>query len=840
MFSSFASLLPSLRIPDVGNNNHHSSPSPSKFQPADSPEEEAYNKQHPVEDESSAKKEKTKLFNETFIVVRPPPAKTNHPLNLQIQLVPPTARNRRQSNDSSDGGNSTSISLTRTISNRSDTSSYGSTASFSSTNSASSTRRTIIPLYNLQAHNVMTNVIVDAGTDAKVAKFLKRGIELIDVAILEPVEVWSEPQQNKLAAAAAVLALRNSRPATPDPSAHITTAESSVVSLHTNNSHLKPLTPTPTINVNLLPVPPASPAPSSSSKRNLFGKMFKKKDNSNNNVTSPPPSPSPSRFSPSNSPLQLAKSLSPDPNTGSRPSTAPTPRPSRGHARNLSAALSPASISEKLQLRHRSSSPNPRAMSGLGLLQVPSIEDSPQGQGQGNQNQNYGYPETPTTATATATPIPMPSAANAGTSTNDEGKILRPPILGIQPTLSYCYVPGTGTGNGTGAPEPLPIGSLSKSARALMYVWFVRRWIKRRADDTEGGGLLGLVRGQVANARVGIANAGRGGNGNGNGGSSNGSGNGSGSGSGNGAGNGHGHGHGHVPAGEGVEGRFEWKRSSGKGKGRARGNNKDKGRGRRERGKSDASEPELRARGSMREKSRDPDRERPKSSAGGAKLSHRLSIASHHSVSTTLTASEDGQHQRERDRSSTRDERDRDRSSYLPADDANDGEDSDPEDSETPWTCTLKIRRTNPGTTGSTLTIRSRRASAARPKSRAGRGQGQQGDDVDEEELGALPQPAQVLRLKVGTLSPTPHHPKVIAMLKVPFPLPDIEVERMEAVKRPAPDDTNKQPQYEGLTLKAEEIKDIVCSTAMWLAVREGFGGVGIVSRKGDGWRIRA
>ena len=50
----------------------------------------------------------------------------------------------------------------------------------------------IIPLYNLQAHNVMTNVIVDAGTDAKIAKFHKRGIELIDLAFLEPVEVWGE------------------------------------------------------------------------------------------------------------------------------------------------------------------------------------------------------------------------------------------------------------------------------------------------------------------------------------------------------------------------------------------------------------------------------------------------------------------------------------------------------------------------------------------------------------------------------------------------------------------------------------------------------------------------
>ena len=45
---------------------------------------------------------------------------------------------------------------------------------------------------------------------------------------------------------------------------------------------------------------------------------------------------------------------------------------------------------------------------------------------------------------------------------------------------------------------------------------------------------------------------------------------------------------------------------------------------------------------------------------------------------------------------------------------------------------------------------------------------------------------------------------------------------------------------YAGLTLTAEEIKDVVCGTGLWLVVREGFGGVGRVNRKGDGWRIRA
>jgi len=132
----------------------------------------------------------------------------------------------------------------------------------------------------------------------------------------------------------------------------------------------------------------------------------------------------------------------------------------------------------------------------------------------------------------------------------------------------------------------------------------------------------------------------------------------------------------------------------------------------------------------------------------------------------------------------------------------------------------------------------------------------------------------EVLRLKVGTLSPTPHHPKVVAMLKVPFPLPDVEVERLSVRQRilgsvPGQENVNEfgevgQPaptardfaweesggdrkdlgsggdEYKGLVLTAEEIKDIVCSTAMWLIVREGTGGVGRISRKGDGWKLRS
>ena len=166
-------------------------------------------------------------------------------------------------------------------------------------------------------------------------------------------------------------------------------------------------------------------------------------------------------------------------------------------------------------------------------------------------------------------------------------------------------------------------------------------------------------------------------------------------------------------------------------------------------------------------------------------------------------------------------------------------EESDAEDSETPWVCTLKLRRIAPFP-----------GSASQSQSFSPSNGGGGGGDSTQ----------QTVRIKVGTLSPTPHHPKVVGMLKIPFPLPDIEVETMGLRNRkPTPNgspqasedqgndegnednqsDGSSDGEYKGLVLTAEEIKDVVCSTGMWLVVREGFGGVGKVSRKGDGWRLR-
>lgn len=163
-----------------------------------------------------------------------------------------------------------------------------------------------------------------------------------------------------------------------------------------------------------------------------------------------------------------------------------------------------------------------------------------------------------------------------------------------------------------------------------------------------------------------------------------------------------------------------------------------------------------------------------------------------------------------------------------------DGDESEPEDSETPWTCTLVMSRVGAGVDGGGGAM-SPAAAAAAAASDGGA--------------------STSTRVRVATLSPTPHHPKVVALLKVPFPLPDIIVDRLQVCRRAVSAQGIARPSWnastnavgggggdepDGLVLTAEEIKDVVSSTGLWLVVREGIGGVGKISRKGDGWRIRA
>lgn len=118
-------------------------------------------------------------------------------------------------------------------------------------------------------------------------------------------------------------------------------------------------------------------------------------------------------------------------------------------------------------------------------------------------------------------------------------------------------------------------------------------------------------------------------------------------------------------------------------------------------------------------------------------------------------------------------------------------DDSDPEDSEVPWVCTVVIR---PGKL---------RSPHAPPLT------------GDEKEIAPL-------RLKVASLAPAPHHPKVVAQLKMQYPLPDVDLWNADLLPRK---ESESAPEGRNF-LSAEEIKDIVCSTVLWVVVREGFSGL--------------
>ncbi|KAJ7677633.1 hypothetical protein B0H17DRAFT_111065 [Mycena rosella] len=536
---------------------------------------------------------KNKSVNETFIFVRPPPAKSNHPLNLQVQLVPPKSRlplghtsALRQSLDMNASPPTTPVDsapttpdasydwgapLAPTMTSHSAASTYSGTTLVGARSTASiystatlvapaSTRRMIIPLYNLQAHNVMANIIVDAGTDAKVARFTKRGLEMIDLAVLEPVEVYPGAGSPTGDAPLRQSSSFSNRTVGGRPSISGSLGSRSSGRIDPTNASEAPLTPSSVRSQSqneALPTPTrerfsevAGAQATLPQQRNIFGKLFKKKD--------------------------------------------------------------------------------------------PGVPDS----------------ETPTLGGEDAAPGAIAD--------------LRTPVLGLTASVSSPVHPPKG--------------------RPGLYVWVVKRWLK------DEGGLLAMAKGMVK---------GQGG-------------------------------YGELAA--EVELRFEWKRGKAK-------------------RRTDTEKEEKRA--NLR--------------------------SSQASVPAAQTEEDSG-------------------------------EESDPEDSETPWMCTVKVRQ---------LVAHSQRALPLGREGRGGRNRERETDEAQGKK--------EMVRIKVGTLSPTPHHPKVVAMLKVPFPLPDVDVEQMVVHKR---EPSGARPGGARVIL-AEEIKDVVCSTGLWLAVRESFGGLGKVARKGDGWRIR-
>ncbi|KAI5887995.1 uncharacterized protein SCHCODRAFT_02639454 [Schizophyllum commune H4-8] len=703
MFSSLTQFLPaSLQQ----QNEERAKQNAQAVQEAeDEGEEEAV----PEEEATSVKsKKKDRKANETFIFVRPPPSKTNHPLNLQVQLVPPHTRapglppsTPRQSIDSSSTGGD---ALSRTTSATSASSDYSvSTSSFTSVSSTSSTRRAIVPLYNLQAHNVMTNTIVDAGTDAKIGKFQRKGLELIDLAILEPVEVWGPASGAAAGAPAAdeapntpagsrfstrsnttggsLLIPANDRPTSPNLVASNPYASASDVSRASSNTSLT--------SSGHRPVSPAHlPQRRNSTKaKNIFGKFFSSKK--------------------STVPMPATEAQDPDATI----STTPTSSRFTRHLKTLSVSStttagppgSPMSINTPL--KRRSFSPMPPDV-------VPEQEPAPNG---------LPKPEPPVVQpTLGLTPsllLPRPAAASSSTQVN--------------------------------------VANAKKGGRPILYSWLAKKWLKAPNEGGILGGLRGLGAGLAefnSQPQVTLDPA-------------------------------------QNPnyVGGDIDMRVEWRRDKKRAaKAKAR-------RGGARKQTTDTSDARSIPEAESVIADDDKARRRLSTASGSTNFSGHGAQRSRSTESLRgLPASVRQQEQQEYD----------------------DGEESDPEDSETPWVCVLRITRRKP---------RPPRTSAESQRP------GEVGAKKDKDGK-------ERLKVRLATLSPTPHHPKVVAMLKVSWPLKAIDL--LELIELD-PNDPKRPRTPAHLIVTPEELKDIISCTGMWVVIREGFGGVGRERRRGDGWKIR-
>lgn len=261
---------------------------------------------------------------ETFVLVKPPPTSGKNPLNLQVQLVVP-ARNpngRPRKGSSTDStripsgssiatsGTAASVAVTGETSSAASTPARGSleesapstpesdtetatgpktpsggsglkrsgslsstksnTSGASSTASGPASGKRIIPLYNLAVHNVMQPTLVtDAGTDSKVAKYMKRYLDISGVGVLEPTEVWLMPVGAGVSGSS------------PRPSFNLSHRPNRPASMMSNMSNLTPASSRVDVDSQRASTETKSSAreaPREDGAKKFFGKIFRKRN----------------------------------------------------------------------------------------------------------------------------------------------------------------------------------------------------------------------------------------------------------------------------------------------------------------------------------------------------------------------------------------------------------------------------------------------------------------------------------------------------------------------------------------------------------------------------------
>lgn len=712
----------------------------------------------------------------------------------------------------------------------------GSVTSFASSSGTSgggaSIQRRIVPLYNLSAHNVMTNTVTDAGTDAKVAKFQRRGLEIMRVGTWEPIEVWSSKSSPSSAGGAASsqrhyqtipnsAAAASHTTATPATTAvddvgrlprassltsggqELNATAFSMVSDGTGKESSMPSSPSFMKKLassasgsghrrqnSIDPSVPVSPPPPNNAKevavgaKKFFGKVF----NTSNSKKREGGSASGLNF--------------PSFNLAAPPGSAPGQRTSFsasvGAGGRESAARRLSSLSSGSKESHSDSTSAshiaPAQQHNSTLLHPPSY--SRESNSSYSSGHWYGERDPPP---------------------------LQPPVLGLQAALHASVAPGA-----------------QLNGRPNSYVWVMRRWAKEKqpAGSQDGilKGLVNVAQGLQQNAGVGarkekdkdvLAD---------------------------------------------VEVRFEWSRGKSMSKEKAR--PAGAGAGAASRRVSDQS-------ATLRLPSIDDDSRSMNSSSKNPSRTSLVQHQQHAGASgsgamepTVPSASISSR------RHSTHNTGDISQQIVVPdatpgaaaPPPADDGEESDAEDSETPWTCTLQIFPAHlPPLTEAEAKERHNSVFCAPPPSSSS----------------SSPKPVRDgrLRIRLAVLVPTPHHPKIIGQFKMPFPLPDVAITPYASLSVPnaphsfdssgtssragrfdvaaagvgaralprtiGPDGVLRLMSDSGngemeinvaqeILFTAEDIKDVVSSTGLWLVVREGFGGLGRTKRKGDGWHIRA
>jgi hypothetical protein len=579
-------------------------------------------------------------------------------------------------------------------------SSSSSVTSFASSGSAASGARRIVPLYNLHAHNVMTNTVTDAGTDAKVAKFAKRGLEIIGVGFWEPIEVWPASSTGLSAQESALATTTNPGGMTSLSS----DAEGAILTPTSSISHLSFVDHEAGATASPDPAPST---PESTGPKKLFGKMFKKKDSNSKSPT-------------------IAGFLS--------PLSPSTPSHSRTHTRTSS-------------------------------------------------------------TNAFSIPIPLPSTPKSPSASASEH--LLPSVLGLQPLLSLApdhhptsspHIYTTFTSS-----PPLPPSTYPPHGRATTYTWVLRKWAKEKHVQSDTFlGALGIHAPNLSG---------------GNGSSS--------------------------PEID-VDVRIQWVRGKVPVSRKPATAEEKKSRRQSTIGGGEGVTPTAGSAASSRRTSAiyDSAVERTRSVSPSRK---RLSMTLHPSPTLSSIKRSSTSSQK---RPSMEFNRDGTPSSEV-------DEESDPEDSETPWSCTLHVvppsaqhirSRSHFPSLGSRNPFHSKHAT-----------EGVVPETINENG-GVVDRKEGRLKVKVASLIPAPHHPKVLGQLKMPFPVPDVNISMLSSTATLYPRTLTPEgivrrseiPVEPGsILLSAEELKDVISSTAFWLIVREGFGGIGKVKRKGDGWRIR-